>query len=435
MSTRLSTLTRLAVLAVTLVAASCAEDTPVMPGDNDTVPIPNPADTIPPVEVTDGALQMSAGADAAVFTWSAPHDNEPDQAVDRYEIRFAYTRGFPPPGFWDGLSTPVGDPPQPAAPGTPQSYVFRDLDLGRDLWVGIRSYDVEGNRSPGSVLAMAHVPGVELVGRCVDVLTGQPVAGIAVHVSAGASIHRVTDGNGEFAVDDLVPGAVSVEIETGSAPAAYHAMSEVLVIGGDTTHVFPVIPYQTTSAPELGGMSQLAFFKIITETSASPGLLARWLRFPVPVYIPPFVNGEGLDYGAAAQNAAQRWIDATGIQLFEFVGAPPDTGITVVYRKEADIDPLDAFTRHNLGADGHPLTREIHIRDNIPAAAQVFLDRVMLHEFGHTIRLGHVDWNTFIMYWGQPLPDDPADDEIAAVVLYHALPPRIKMSIYDASAP
>ena len=59
----------------------------------------------------------------------------------------------------------------------------------------------------------------------------------------------------------------------------------------------------------------------------------------------------------------------------------------------------------------------------------------MMHECGHTIRFGHVDSNVFIMFYGQPLPQDISDDEIAALLLHHALPTRVEMSIYDESFP
>ena len=220
MTRTLSAFSRFLAVAAIVLAASCSDDTPLAPlGGGDTLPDPNPTDTIAPSIVADASLWVAAAGEIAVLEWTAPHDNAADEAVDHYEIRYAYTLGNPPPAFWEGLSTPVLDPPVPASPGSRQTYVFTSLDAGRDLWVGIRSYDAAGNQSPGSDLATVHVPGVEFEGRCIDALTGAPIEGLAVRLASGPHFNLVTDANGEFMMDDLLPGGSSVEIRTGSAAA------------------------------------------------------------------------------------------------------------------------------------------------------------------------------------------------------------------------
>jgi hypothetical protein len=61
--------------------------------------------------------------------------------------------------------------------------------------------------------------------------------------------------------------------------------------------------------------------------------------------------------------------------------------------------------------------------------------KVFLHEFGHTIPLGHTDDMSFIMFVGQPLPGDISDDEARVVQLHASLPVRIDMAIYDENSP
>jgi hypothetical protein len=284
---------------------------------------------------------------------------------------------------------------------------------------------------------MVRIAGLEFVGQCIDVFTGAPIEGLDVQVSAGPAVFLVTDSEGRFSVDDVRPGATSVEITTGSTTAVYpyHRLNQVFIVERDSTHTFGMVQARPTTAPELGGISLLEFFKELTETVDSPTLLAKWHSYPVPCYIPPFINTKGVDYGTITQTAAQRWMDVTGIQLFTFVSSRPDTGVAIVYKPWAEISPLSAFTKHNVGADSHPILDEIAVRDDIPPASESFLYRVMLHELGHTIRFGHLNLNNFIMYAGQPLPPDIHEDERAAAVLHQALPTRVDMAIYDSSFP
>jgi hypothetical protein len=423
---------RLLAVASIVLIASCSDDSPFDPGNggNDTIPGPNPTDTIAPSIVVDGSLRVLSTGDVAIFEWSAPHDNEAEQSVDHYEIRYAYTLGNPPPAFWDGLSTPVLDPPVPASPGSRQTYVFTGLDLGRELWVGIRSYDATGNHSPGSDLATAHVPGIEFSGRCIDALTHNPIEGLTVWLGSGTQFNLVTDENGEFMMDDLLPGGSAVVIRTGSAASDYHRLSQVFYLTGDSTHTFAMVPFQLTVAPQLGGMSMLEFVKTLTETLPPNTVLAKWHNYPVPVYIPPFVNNHGVDYEALSKAAAQRWMDRSGTPLFTFVDSKPDTGIVLKFKSHEDMPVLIGITRHTVGTDSHPIMDEIWIRNNAEALGTNFIYKVILHEFGHTIRFGHIDDSVFIMHGGQPLPDDISDDEVNAVRLHYGLPTRVNMDIY-----
>jgi hypothetical protein len=99
------------------------------------------------------------------------------------------------------------------------------------------------------------------------------------------------------------------------------------------------------------------------------------------------------------------------------------------------MSPLIAITNHDIGADLHPIRATIDVVDDFNTAHADNLYRVMLHEFGHTIRLGHSGLREFIMYAGQPLPADIADDEAEVVILHHSLPTRVDMSIYEDAIP
>jgi hypothetical protein len=154
---------------------------------------------------------------------------------------------------------------------------------------------------------------------------------------------------------------------------------------------------------------------------------------PVPCYIPPFVNGDGVDYELESRAAAQRWMDATGRQIFTFVDSEPESGVMVRYLSPENLPNNVALTRRTNGPDNHPLLDVIEIRNTFRSASTLYL--TLLHEFGHTIRLEHFNTSEFIMYGGQPLPSDISQDEIDIVRLHQSLPTRVSMDIYDESNP
>jgi hypothetical protein len=153
----------------------------------------------------------------------------------------------------------------------------------------------------------------------------------------------------------------------------------------------------------------------------------------VAVYAPPFTNSRGVDYEEQVKAAAARWMERTGEPLFEFVESPPDTGIIVTYKTRAEMGVGLGLAMLTRGDDGHPLRSDVWIVDDAWDVFSVYL--ILLHEFGHTICLGHVEDPTFLMFVGQPLPGDICDDEVRVVQLLESLPTRIDLSLYDESSP
>ena len=162
-------------------------------------------------------------------------------------------------------------------------------------------------------------------------------------------------------------------------------------------------------------------------------ILAKWKQRPVPLYAPAFTNTNGLDYQAAAHQAANEWMDATGVPLFKIVDTPQEPGIVLSYPNYEVIAPFRGVTYYTNGPDGHPLKDEVFISNDFSDSTLLF--KVMLHEIGHTIRFGHMTDRQFIMYGGQPLPPGISEDEITLTILHAGLPTRVDMSIYDHSIP
>jgi hypothetical protein len=86
-----------------------------------------------------------------------------------------------------------------------------------------------------------------------------------------------------------------------------------------------------------------------------------------------------------------------------------------------------AYTAHTNAADGTPRHSDINVVNTIENAAA--LNRVLLHELGHTIRLSHLA-SGYLMYGGAPLSDDPTADELWLVHVLDAIDDGTDLSIY-----
>ncbi len=423
-----------AVIAV-LIFAGCSDS------ESPTDVSPLTGDTTPPVAVSDAVLMLSDGTGEAVLEWTAPHDDSQGERVARYEIHFSYTQEFDPLNFWD-VSTPVPDPPDPGEPGNQERYSFETPRMARDLHVGIRSFDEAGNRSPSSNLATVHVPGYTFSGRCEDIFSRAPLEGLEATISTGSASHYITDTGGGFSHEKELDGGVTyVELRPGAGNDPIHHLDQWFTLDSDSAHTFSMIPVETVEAAWAPNLLQL--FKQIVNifpsgsqssdaSRSGPIVVTKWHERPVPCYIPAFVNDDGVDYGMQARSAAERWMDRTGEPLFTFVDSAPDTGITLVYKSRGEMSGI-GVTKHTRGEDGHPIRDEVWLVDYVEDPFLLY--KIFLHEFGHTISLGHVSDPNFIMYVGQPLPDDISDDEVRVVQLHEALPVRIDMSIYDENSP
>jgi hypothetical protein len=377
----------------------------------------------------------------AEVEWTAPYDDLESERVARYELHYLYTRGADPTDFWR-VSTPVSDPPDPRNPGSQEHYNLGTPRMARHLHVGIRSVDEAGNRSPSSNVISLHVPGFAFSGVCQNVFTGEPSAGLEATVSTGPVFRYTTDTQGSFVHEgELDEGVTHIELRPGPGNAPIHHVNQPFTLFDDSVHTFSMIPVEPVNASWAPNLLRL--FKHLVNTFPSGGqpsggaatgstVLTKWHERPVPCYIPAFVNDTGVDYGAQARSAAERWMERTGEPLFVFVDSAPDTGIVFTYKSRGEMSGI-GVTKHTRGEDGHPIKDDVWVVDYVEDPFLLF--KIFLHELGHTISLGHVNDPSFIMYVGQPLPDDVSDDEARVVQLHEALPARIDMSIYDEDSP
>jgi hypothetical protein len=399
------------------LGAACSDDV--------SAPHSGGQDRLPPDPVLDLALAYRDAADEVEFTWTAPRDDFFRDRVGRYEIRVAYAEPF----AWD-RSTATPSSPDPLAAGSPQRFVFAGATRGRDLYAAVRAYDLAGNASPLSSVAHVRVPGLAFEVACVEAVSGTPVPGLVVQVTSRSSQRLTTDAAGRVSLSDVTEGTIGVRIERGGAASAYHSLADAFVIDDDRSVAYPMIAYAQPVSPLYDSVLRILLDALVR---AGPGnKVKRWVDYPIAWYAADFVNSNGLDYHAIAARAAARWNERTGMEIFAGAATAPEVGVTVQFLPRSVMGIQNGITEHSNDAGGYPKLDRIKIVDDF--ADEQLLYSIMMHEFGHTIRLSHLP-DGFIMYGSHPLPNDITDDEVQVVRLLVSLPNDLDLDLYDPAPP
>lgn len=382
---------------------------------------PVASETVPPDAVSDATLRYDVTGDDAVLEWTAPQTNGKRGDVARYDIRFSYGTRFD----WD-TAMRVTAGPMPASPGEAQSYRFAHPELGRVLRAAVRSIDVSGGVSDPGNVAVLQVPGISLSGTVTGALDRAPIAMLRVRITISDTTRvDTTDARGRWSFSDLPQDVFTVRIESTAQPVSHFPIEMERVVTENTDLPLLAIPFAMSTVYPT--KSRLAFFKDAVDADGTKSVLRSWSSRPVDVYIPELVNAHDIDYHAVAIDAVDRWMALTGANLFRFVDTAPDTGVTMSFLSPSEMGINIGITHHENNPDGTPLHSNVRIVDTFSDPA--YLRRVMLHELGHTLRLQHLP-SGFLMYAGQPLPDDPTDDEVWITQVLVALPNGTDVSIY-----
>ena len=381
---------------------------------------PAPLDT--PERITDASLVYDSSTGHAVLNWTAPRASSDSEALVRYEIRYVYDSEFDWP-----TALSVLDPPAPSPHGRAQEYRFENPEQGGFLNTAIVSIDDADKSSPHSDVVALTVPGLRFAGRVIHALTQQPVAGIDVEVT-GPTVSTIltTDASGEIELTDLRTQEITVSIKTDPASPQFFDVVQDIVCSTNIDQRFVLIPHANTEL--YPSMSILTLLKTATEThSSTTSELRIWTSHPIPLYIPEFTNVHGIDYRQIGVDAALRWMEVTGITIWELVDQPSPWGVAIAYKTSEEMGIQVGVTHHTNSPDGFPLRSDIEIVNTFTDSVIVW--RTMLHELGHTIRLAHLP-SGYLMFASIPLPDEPTADEILIVRLIHGLANPTDMTIY-----
>ena len=182
-------------------------------------------------------------------------------------------------------------------------------------------------------------PPIVLAGSVVDSATGAPVAGARVKL-VGTSLVAVTDATGRFGIDDVLPGAYTVEVRTPSLDSVgiVHETGLGVTTGDSAFRI------RTPSARQLAATLCANDERMVRAAAVEPrGMVAgsvRTLRDSVSLRNATVVAEwptTSTDAGLAAESAKRvQWreapLDSRG--MFRICGVPVNTALTL--RAEAD---------------------------------------------------------------------------------------------------
>jgi hypothetical protein len=411
-------------MAIVLAAALACDDGGPAGTQGPPPPVGGGPDTTAPQTVSDLALSYRPATRDVEFAWTAPRDDDDTDHVARYDIRYSYAF----PLDWD-LSVPVANPPSPQPEGTPQTYALPAPSRGRELYAAARTYDAAGNPSPLGPVAHLRVPGVRFEAVCQDVWAGSPAEGLDALLTTNAPWNLTTGPDGRLVLDDITSGTIGIRLETGAAASTYHRYENSLVAEDDTLLSVAMIQVLPVDSPDYRSTLDLLIDALVT--SGQGQILKRWHTYPIPWHASEYVNGNSLDYTALTRQAAAQWNARTGLEIFVEVPAPPEHGIEFLYLPRSSMGIQNGLTEHKNDAEGYPSGETIKIVDDFSDGAKLY--SILMHELGHTIRLGHLPAG-FVMFGGQPLPLDITDDEVRVVQMMLVIPNGTNLSLYDASA-
>jgi hypothetical protein len=417
-------------------------------------------DSIPPQQINDAHFEYDGDL---VLHWTAPYDDELNDPVAAYEIRYLYSF-FDSAFFWERAET-IPDPPYPPSlPCSLEQYTFLEPIRGKKISAAIKSVDSSGNYSELSNIASFEIPGHTFHGRClVFYAQYRPVPDLSVEVEINTPDYTVyeiltTDNNGEFHVDDLPSGfTLYLTITDGQSEIDYCTMVPTYELNTDYDEEFIMIRAEYMQSAYYQDWTVLEFTRTLYHCRfngicgkpincnvqytcseyqdcevSNYYLVRRWQSVPIDIYFPDNFKShfaeewdEILD-GVAMWNNV--WQDSFSVNLFNIVESEPDVGILFAVHPGGQ---GGSNCRCETGPQGHPLRDVIKIY--VPSTL------VVAHEMGHSLPWGHCGMAIHSMdpnhLMHSPTISPLSEDEIKAAVLLYRLPDGFDLTMYGIQIP
>lgn len=260
----------------------------------------------------------------------------------------------------------------------------------------------------------------------------RPLANVLVELG-GTKDFTAGDGRYElWNLPDLRGGPMLVREDTGFT---YYAVQTDSLPPQDQVLDFALFPREFVTYPTGSGedvtVSMVDFLRRMTNNLGpeSPQVYG-WDQYPVPVYIHPYVNEEGVDYGFAMAEAVRVWNAAAGEDMLRAVerqaGDPVGTGI--YYDTNLPVGGvLAGHTEVVVPSNGRlyeTIPERVKISLQSRFASQEYVNRLMAHEVGHALFISHSNGVEHIMHPSVPSVTEgkPHPDEAYVVRLVAHLP-------------